>query len=153
MLRTIELPDPFTIDAFRTALSRERGRPIRLASMPDGAESPCGVWISTADADWVFHKVTTSSLHQEHIILHELAHMIFDHKTVRGSPEDLHARLLPDLDPQVVASTLARMSYSSEQEQQAEMLAGLIGTRAHRQARPDADPHFARAVDLFGPGT
>ena len=153
MLRTLDLPDPFTIEGFRTALSRKRGRPIRLASMPDGAESPCGVWISTADADWVFHKVTTSSLHQEHIILHELAHMIFDHKTIRGSAEELQSRLLPDLDPQVVASTLARISYSSEQEQQAEMLAGLIGTHARRQPRPDADPNFARAVDLFGPGT
>jgi hypothetical protein len=152
-LRTIDLPDPFSIDAFCDALARERGRPIWLSPMPDGGDSPCGLWLATANADWVFHQVTTSPLHQEHIILHELAHMIFDHKTVRDRAEELQARLLPDLDPRVIATVLSRMPYSSEQEQEAEMLAGLIGSHAKRPARPPADSSYARAVDVFRPGT
>ena len=152
-LRTLEVPDPFSINAFCDALARERDRPIRLVPMPDGGDAPCGVWLSTADTDWVFHQVATSPLHQEHIILHELAHMIFDHKTVRDQAEGLQAQLLPDLDPRVIATVLGRMPYSSEQEQEAEMLAGLIGSHAKRPARPSADSSYARAVDVFRPGT
>jgi hypothetical protein len=153
-LRTIDLPDPFTIDAFCTSISRERGRPIRLGQLPDGNGSPCGVWVATAEVDWVFHQVATSPLHQEHIILHELAHMIFDHKTVRARPENLHDRLLPNLDPRVVAAMLARGQYSCQQEREAEMLAGLIGTHARRAVPPlDRHPTFARAMDVFGPPT
>lgn len=144
----------FTIDAFCTSLSQERGRPIRLAPLPDGNGSPCGLWVATAEVDWVFHQVATSPLHQEHIILHELAHMIFDHEIVRARPETLRTRLLPNLDPRVVAAVLARGQYSDEQEQEAEMLAGLIGTHARRAAPPlDGDPTFARAMDVFGPPT
>ena len=102
----------------------------------------------------MFHQVATSPLHQEHIILHELAHMIFDHEIVRARPETLRTRLLPNLDPRVVAAVLARGQYSDEQEQEAEMLAGLIGTHARRAAPPlDGDPTFARAMDVFGPPT
>jgi len=124
---------------------RERGRPIRLSPMPDGGDSPCGVWLSTTDADWVFHQVTTSRLHQEHIILHELAHMIFDHKTVRDRAEEPQAQLLPDLDPRVIATVLGRMPYSSEREQEAQ-IAGLIGGHASVQPGWPARATLARST-------
>ncbi|MGH6918749.1 MAG: hypothetical protein ACREJ0_13725, partial [Geminicoccaceae bacterium] len=112
-LRSLALPRPFTIDAFCDALARDRGRPVRLVPMPSGVDTPCGLWLSTAEADYVFHQVATSPLHQEHIVLHELAHMIFDHAAIRG-PEEPRARLLPALDPDMVAAILARTSYTSE---------------------------------------
>jgi hypothetical protein len=152
-LRTIELPDPFTVDALCASLSHARGRPIRLVPLPDRDGAPCGLWVSTAEVDWVFHQVATSPLHQDHIILHELAHMIFDHRTVRDRAGELQAQLLPDLDPQMVATVLGRLPYSSEQEQEAEMLAGLIATHARRQLTPDAETTFGRAVNVFGPDT
>jgi hypothetical protein len=122
--------------------------------MPSGADTPCGLWLSTAEADYVFHQVATSPLHQEHIILHELAHMIFDHAAIRGPTEELRTRLLPALDPEMVATILARTSYTSEQEQEAETLADLIGGRARRrQVPPGSDNTFTRAIDVFGPET
>jgi hypothetical protein len=40
------------------------------------------------------------------------------------------SRLMPDLDPKTVASVLGRASYTTSQEQEAEMLASLIRARA-----------------------
>jgi hypothetical protein len=121
--------------------------------MPSGVDTPCGLWLSTPKADYVFHQVATSPLHQEHIILHELSHMIFDHAAVREPAEGPRTRLLPALDPDMVATILARTSYTSEQEQEAETLADLIGGRAQRRrVSPQSDDTFTRAVDVFGPG-
>jgi hypothetical protein len=150
-LRTLQLPEPFTIAAFCDTLANQRSRPIRLVSLPTAAGAPCGLWLSTPEAEYVMHQTTTSRLHQEHIVLHELAHIIFDHKALR-SAADVHA-LLPDLDPQMVTTVLARSPYTSEQEQQAEVLADLIAVRARRRPVPTAEsvPWFGRAVDVFGP--
>jgi hypothetical protein len=53
----------------------------------------------------------------------------------------------------MVATILARTSYTSEQEQEAETLADLIGGRARRrQVPPGSDHTFTRALDVFGPG-
>ncbi|AYY13001.1 hypothetical protein EF847_10100 [Actinobacteria bacterium YIM 96077] len=150
-LHRLVLPEPFTIDAFCSTLARERGKPIRLMPMPDGADSPCGMWLATADTDWVFHQSATSQLHQEHIVLHELAHMIFGHTTKQDRSERLQTSLLPDLDPGMIASMLARASYTSVEERQAEMLAGLIGAQVRRRDHMDAERDVARAADVFEP--
>jgi hypothetical protein len=150
-LHGLRLPEPFTIEAFCDSIAHQRGRRIRLVPMPDGPASPCGIWISTDDADWIFHQAATSRMHQDHIVLHELAHMIFDHRTKREQAEALRARLLPDLAPDVVAEVLGRTSYTSEEERQAEMLAGLIGARAKRRTPLSEDADFVRASDVFGP--
>ena len=96
-LHSLAVPRPFTVDAFCKELAAARGRPVRLVPMPSGIDTPCGLWLSTPDADFVFHQVATSPLHQEHIILHELAHMIFDHAAIREPTEGLRERLLPAL--------------------------------------------------------
>jgi len=70
----------FTIDAFCTSLSQERGRPIRLAPLPDGNGSPCGLWVATAEVDWVFHQVATSPLAPG------------THHPARARPHDLRPR-------------------------------------------------------------
>lgn len=152
-LRTLSLPRPFTVQDFCEALARDRGRPLKLVPITGNVDGPCGLWICTVEADYVFHQVATSPFHQEHIILHELAHMIFDHAVMRVSADRLMARLFPDLAPDVVAKVLARTSYSTEQEQEAETLAGLLGGLVDRRpVPPDANHTLARAADVFGPG-
>jgi hypothetical protein len=42
------------------------------------------------------------------------------------------SRLMPDLDPTTVARVLGRVSYTTSQEQEAEMLASVIRARAVR---------------------
>ena len=204
--------------------------------------APCGLWISVPAADYVFYDPDTSRLHAEHIILHELAHMLSGHSNAlapRGpgaselaggstagsgpdegrsgraardtgdlgpadrnstgnlGPADRNstgslgpaarssaagsgldgairngtygselgvpaqndadgdglgwtgpeggglslsaaalARLVPDLDPRTVRTVLGRVSYTTSQEREAEMLASLIRARAAEPVAP-----------------
>ncbi|MFJ9608845.1 regulator component [Kitasatospora sp. NPDC101176] len=134
-LAGLRLPDPFTVEAFRAALERLRGRPIVLEPLPAlGADLPCGLWIALPSIDVVYYEERTSPAHQDLIKLHELGHVLCGHQ---GSLDlSRLAALLPDLTPELVGEVLGagRTSYETAEEQEAEMiallLAGLIGTAA-----------------------
>lgn len=81
LLQRITLPDPFDLDEFLQVVAADRGRPIKVR--PLAGEQlptvPCGLWIAGETVDWVFVENSTSPLHREHIVLHEVAHMICGH--------------------------------------------------------------------------
>lgn len=131
-LLELGLSAPFDVHAFCRSLGAQRGRPIYLrpVSAPTG---PCGLWIERLGADYVFYEEQTSRLHQEHIILHELAHLIWEHRPTPVLDHEV-ARLLPDLDPQMLRRILARTRYSALEEQHAEVLASLILQWANRRS-------------------
>jgi hypothetical protein len=131
-LLELGLTAPFDVHAFCRSLGARRGRPIHLCPVntPTG---PCGLWIALPTADYIFHEDQTSRLHQEHIILHELAHLIWEHKPTLVLDHEV-ARLLPDLDPQMLRRILARTRYSALEEQHAEVLASLILQWANRRS-------------------
>jgi hypothetical protein len=142
-LRDIRIPQPFDLDAFCFEVATNRGRPVIRRPVPGlSAEAPCGLWIGTRTADHVFYDPGTSPLHAEHIVLHEVAHILSGHEGSGGA----HARLFPDLDPATVRRVLGRAGYTSAQEREAEMMASLIRGRS---AEP---PHttLGRVVDAFG---
>jgi hypothetical protein len=82
----------------------------------------------------VFYNPETSQLHAEHIILHELSHMLSGHTTGinagRAVSGGTISQLVPDLDPRVIDTILGRAGYTTAQEREAEMLASLIRARA-----------------------
>jgi hypothetical protein len=135
ILRDVETPEPFEVDAFARVVSRRRGR--RLQLIPKGTDlGPCGVWLALPEADYVFFEADTSGLHREHIILHELGHLLGDHQVSQVVDDrTLHA-LLPSLDLSMVRRVLGRTSYSAVEEQEAEMIASLVLERAGRTPRP-----------------
>lgn len=150
-LAGIALPEPFDIDAFAAVVAGHRGRPLTLRPMPGlGHGAPCGLWIAVAGADYVFYDPGTSRLHAEHIVLHELAHMLSGHRVgldVSGGALD---RLVPDLDKQTVERILGRVSYTTAQEREAEMLASLIRSRASGSAPPrTAGGTLGRLADVL----
>lgn len=151
LLRRIRLPDPFDLEEFLQVVAADRGRPIKVR--PLAGEQlptvPCGLWIAGETADWVFVEDSTSPLHREHIVLHEVAHMICGHTTKLDHP----SLLLPHLDPTRVRMVLGRTSYSNAQEREAEALASLLLSRAHRTRPPGvavADDALGRAVGVLG---
>ena len=146
-LRGVRIPRPFDLDAFCDEVAARRGRPLVRRPVPglsDGA--PCGLWIATDRADYVFYDPGTSPLHAEHIVLHELAHILSGH-TLAGD-SGAAARLFPDLDPAAVVRVLGRVAYTTEQEREAEMMASLI------RGRPAAHPRttLGRLADVLGFG-
>ncbi|WP_236717964.1 hypothetical protein [Actinoplanes sp. TFC3] len=134
-LAGLVIPHPFDLDAFAAVVAAHRGRPLTLRPMPGlGTGAPCGLWLSLASADYVFYDPGTSRLHAEHIVLHELAHMLSGHRTGLDVSGGALARLAPDLDPRTVERILGRVSYTTAQEREAEMMASLIRARAARPA-------------------
>jgi hypothetical protein len=90
-------------------------------------------------------------LHQEHIIGHELGHLLCEHEAAPMIEAHVSRLLLPDLDPQLVQRFLARTDYTAVEERQAEMVASLISRAANRHdtesvwvAPPDVADVFAR---------
>lgn len=130
-LDDVPIPVPFDLAGFCGAVSERRGRPIRVHAISSAPYS-CGMWIATDAVDHVFHESATSLVHREHIVLHELSHMLWGHDAgcLDGS---WMADLLPDLAPETVRRVLRRSDYSLEQEREAEVLATLIAGRATRR--------------------
>ena len=142
-LRSSSIPSPFDLGAFCAEVETRRGRPLIRRPVPGlSADAPCGLWIGTAAADHVFYDPGTSPLHAEHIVLHEVAHILCGHSGGDGAL----ARLFPDLDPAAVSRVLGRVSYTSEQEREAEMMASLIRGRSARPPRTT----LGRVADALG---
>jgi hypothetical protein len=136
-LAGLDLPRPFDLAAFAARVGRDRGRPLLMLGHALPVDGPRGLCLSTRDADYIVHEQATSPVHQEHIVLHEICHLLCGH-TARESIGAAHAqRLFPSLDPAVVARVLGRSSYSTAEEQEAELLASMI-RQAARGDRPPA---------------
>lgn len=138
LVEGLDIPVPFDARELCRRVAGDRGRPIHLTALPMPPGVPCGLWVSTEAADFVFYEKETSGLHQEHIILHELGHLLCDHEATSGLAPDVSRTLLPTLDPALVSRVLKRSHYSAEAEREAELIASLILERANRwQFEPD----------------
>ena len=138
-LRGVRIPQPFDLDAFCREVESRRGRPLLRRAVPGlSSHAPCGLWVGTPEADHVFYDPGTSPLHAEHIVLHELAHILSGH--------GIDAALFPDLDPATVTRMMARVAYTTVQEREAEMMASLIRGRSARPPRTT----LGRVAHAFG---
>jgi hypothetical protein len=106
-------------------LERRRERPIRLRPFNSGPGCPCGLWIATADADYIYHEASTTPFHATHIVLHEIAHMLLDHQDPTAW-EQFISLLAPDVSQTLIQLILSRGAYSTAEERDAETLASLI---------------------------
>ncbi|MEV6302223.1 hypothetical protein AB0M02_22595 [Actinoplanes sp. NPDC051861] len=153
MLRELDItiPVPFDARSFGEHIAAKRGRPLHILPMDTSeAVAPCGLWMATAKADYVVVDERAPAVLREHILLHELAHMLCDH-TGRLSLDatDLSFEFL---DPAMVERVLGRTSrYPDEQEREAEGLASVISQFAARRSpvpRPsDAADERTAALD------
>jgi len=97
-------------------LERHRHQSIRLCLFSLGPSIPGGLWIGTANADHLYHEEGTTPYHQTHISLHELAHMLLNHRGATQVRERLVNMLVPRRRSaarpagQVTASLLAMAS-------------------------------------------
>jgi hypothetical protein len=94
--------------------------------------------VSTNAGDYIFYESQTSALHQEHIILHEVGHLLCEHPAASVSRDEISELLLPDLDPAMIQRVLGRTCYPVWAEQEAEIIASLILAKVERQRRESA---------------
>ncbi|MFH8386833.1 hypothetical protein ACH4E7_38965 [Kitasatospora sp. NPDC018058] len=135
-MNQLSLPRPFSAEALCHQLAEQRNRPLHLMPLPSeaGAIGACGLWLATSTSDFIFVERNTSQPHQEHIVLHEIGHMLLDHNSLSlAEPTDLN-EMFSDLGPNMLRRLLARTNYTTRHEQEAEMLASLIRTTADESA-------------------
>jgi hypothetical protein len=132
VVASLDVPAPFDVDVLCARVAAQRGRPLHLRPIPMPDGGACGVWVSATDCDFIFYEAHTSGLHQEHIKLHELGHMLSDHSTTAVLASVTARFLLPDLDPAVVSRVLQRTQYTDDEEREAETIASMILERASR---------------------
>ncbi|MER8182008.1 hypothetical protein [Kitasatospora sp. NPDC094015] len=135
LLDRIDVPRPFTVEKLVAKIAADRGRPLRLLPLPARSNAAevgiCGMWVAFGTVDHVYHSVVTSPIHQTHIVLHELSHILLGHRQ-SGEPDPSELQqLFPDLDPAMAARLLARgrSEATTEQERETELLASLIWHR------------------------
>lgn len=155
LLRDTGIPQPWNINDFIDRLEQHRGREIDLCAHAWTAGDSSGAWQRRADHDVVAYPANTSGFHQDHIILHEIGHMISEHQGHCVLSEQEARRLAPDLGGNAFAHLLERDASDTE-EREAEMIATLIHQRARERPviaadAPDASArHVARVDDVFG---
>ena len=93
------------------------------------------MWVAASSADLIFYEEHTSPLHQDHIIAHELGHMLSAHSGTCLMSEADAAERAPDLTPQTLSHLLTRVTTGSD-EYEAELIAVLLMSAA--TTRPPA---------------
>lgn len=151
-LADLGLPEVTDVAELCRHLGEVRARPITLVPMQMPSSHPCGMWVAARDEDLIFYDANTTGAHQEHIILHELGHIICCHRGAGGLDEAASRLLFPNLDPELVRDMLLRATYDDVQEQEAEIIAYLLSQRMGNAEQRHAAPAAAGAAEGGDPG-
>lgn len=102
-------------------MSSMRPRPIRIIEWPLPIPGPMGVWIARERDDVVVVQELATGRHRDHIVLHELAHILCEHE---GEQFDEHGTSPFPMKVDGTAAPLRfRSAYDSACEREAELLA------------------------------
>lgn len=124
-LRALGIQPPLQVHVLCRLLGEHRGRPIHLLPYSLPVPGPFGLWIATEKADYIFFQSETSKAHQDHIILHEVGHILAGHQSDE-TDQEFWQSMLPDISLKVIMSALRRTSYDEEREREAELVATII---------------------------
>ncbi len=150
ILDNLDIPDPFDLSELVRRIGAARGRPLVLRPITTPPDGPCGIWVATAAADYVFYETATTRLHQEHIVLHELGHVLLAHDNGATLSGGAVRTMLPTLDPAAVRTALGRTHYADPDEAEAELFATLVLARCRRDGTTDRSStmdHRARSPE------
>jgi hypothetical protein len=131
IVRRIEISEPVRIEDLCDKVSAYTGRPIQLNAMTFPLGSPSGLWVSTGKVDYIFHDSRATQLHKEHVIAHELGHILCDHPCSNDF-SDISSLLMPNLAPEMISRVLRRTHYDALEEREAEIIASLLMHKSTR---------------------
>ncbi|MDG4830873.1 ImmA/IrrE family metallo-endopeptidase [Solwaraspora sp. WMMD1047] len=130
----LRIPTPFDAAALCARVGDCLGQPIRLVGVPMPAGAPFGLTLFTDNGHIIAYEQGTSRVHQDHIIAHELGHVLLDHRSYAVDDETAAQLLMPTLRPAMVHQVLNRTgAYSRQEEQEAEMMATILLEEASRR--------------------
>jgi hypothetical protein len=115
----------FSMHEFVQWLNRRRGREIVRTPYPIPTPTASGAWIAGEESDYIFYDEAASPLHQTHIQLHEIAHMLRGHPTLQVGREGV-CMLFRAVADSPIGLELLLSSRSASAEREAEMFACLV---------------------------
>jgi hypothetical protein len=123
MARQLDLPPMSTVEELCATVADRAGRPVRLVPRRMRVGEPSGFVERRADTDVIYFEQETSSLHQAHIICHELAHLLCGHLAeAPAADEETTPAELPTIDADMIRLILGRSHYDDAAEEEAEIL-------------------------------
>ncbi|MFF8989614.1 hypothetical protein ACF09H_06580 [Streptomyces sp. NPDC014983] len=118
---------------------------------------PYGAWVATLSADYILYQQETSKAHQDHIILHEIGHILAGHRGESandGCENDCERDDLGEPEPDTIQHVLRRTSYDESREHEAELIATIILEWAsmldHVALPPASQPDLRRVQTALG---
>ncbi|MFF7885269.1 hypothetical protein ACH40F_38210 [Streptomyces sp. NPDC020794] len=149
LLRKLDIQPPLHVDDLCRRLGEHLGRPIRLIPWALPVPGPFGLWMSRPNEEVIFYQEETTRVHQDHIILHEVGHILADHQD-DGDPGGEFPDLGPDFPRDLITRGFRRTCYTEDYEREAELVATIIQEWAividYVTARTPQDP----ALDPLG---
>lgn len=130
-LSQLRLPHRFDTKHLIRAVADHRGKPIKLRPIDTLGviDAPCGIRIETPTSDLLYYEKGTSTLHQMHILAHEVSHIVWDHPGTLSLDSDTTEAL--GLNATLIQRMSGRTSYNTDDEREAEMMATLIRQRIY----------------------
>ncbi|PVC86632.1 hypothetical protein [Streptomyces sp. CS014] len=130
-LRDLGIHPPLDVEELCSALSRRRGRSLYLREAPLPKPGPTGMWVEYDDYDVILFQQETTRLHQDHIKLHEIGHILVaeaegaDQASTEAAEQtpalnadeesavlvEGWAAMLPVFDPKTIKRVARRCSY------------------------------------------
>jgi hypothetical protein len=136
------IPVPWQTEEFLRRLGEARGRTIVLRTVEADPDAPCGVYLAIGDVDTLIVPAQTDPYHRDHVLAHEIAHMLFDLEPAAGEEasdessviDREYARsLFPDIPPELIKALLGRRGYGKRVERRAEIFAELLLARVRER--------------------
>jgi hypothetical protein len=132
-VQRLPIPRPFSMDGLARALSEREGKPVKLIGEQLGATAPCGWLVRTKEVDYVCYPTNTSYLHQLHIVLHEIGHLVLRH-------------------PTEALAMFGKSPVDTAVEQAAELFATSAARRIWREQQTRDEPQTPQAADVIALG-
>ncbi|MEV7090153.1 hypothetical protein AB0O07_30440 [Streptomyces sp. NPDC093085] len=168
-LQDLGVTPPLDVAELCQSLSRRRGRPLFLREAPLPKPGPSGMWAEYDTYDVILYQQETTRLHQEHIILHEVGHiLVAENEAAEGSsgveadtavidPDEEAASvevegwaaLLPVFGVESIKRVAQRCSYDDGEECSVELVATIIleWSALLASSTPPADDPALRRVE------
>ncbi|MFF5175408.1 hypothetical protein ACFY3U_22635 [Micromonospora sp. NPDC000089] len=122
ILHGLAVATPFTVDDLCTVLERVRGRQLVVSTLRTRHTDARAMWCRGATTDHILLGSAHPRLHRDHLILHGIGHMIFDHVGSPAVGRDIR-KVLPAADGAGMRRGVKRVVHTQREERQAEVFA------------------------------